>query len=304
MENVEIKYSHFRDFFQRTGYWLKSFYVWLGLKNEKKFWGVVYDAKTKEPLDPVILKLVSATDKLELQTCITDLKGRYGFLAYPGKYKILAMRTNYIFPSKIVVGDSDGSFKNLYHGEFFQIAGDSEVVAPNIPMDPVSDDWNQKAKRKMFSSFRQKIFSLVSFLGVLGFWLGFIFVSSRVYWEVSSTGLVKFSWAVDILCVYILLFLFSFIVPVGRLWGQVLSAETKTPLTNMQIDLINPIIKGSVMAKTVVWEDGKFFLRTNPGIYELVFKTTETNGTVVELGRVMITVGPRSLINHTFYIKY
>src|SRR3989338_2240299 len=99
---------------------LNPFLVFFQLREKREFWGVVYDSVSKQPLDPVKVSLVYAdTGKLE-GACITDLEGRYGFLARPGKFKILVQRTNYAFPSKNASGDKDGIYTHLYHGEFFR----------------------------------------------------------------------------------------------------------------------------------------------------------------------------------------
>src|SRR3989344_335496 len=161
-------------FFSNLGLWvaglLNSFLVFFQLREKREFWGVVYDSVSKQPLDPVKVSLVYAdTGKLE-GACITDLEGRYGFLARPGKFKILVQKTNYIFPSKIASKQKDGIYTHLYHGEFFELASESEVVAPNIPMDPQSPDWNQESKSKLMTThfyfrwFLEKLLAVVLWL--------------------------------------------------------------------------------------------------------------------------------------------
>jgi len=122
------------------------------LRRSKRFWGIVYDSVSKQPLDPVIVKLLY-TDGREIETCVTDLSGAYGFLAQPGKFKIHVRKTNYSFPSLYAPGSNDGIYQNIYHGEFFTLYDDSEVLAPNIPMDPQNFDWNQQAKKKLVSAY-------------------------------------------------------------------------------------------------------------------------------------------------------
>ena len=92
-------------------------------------------------------------DGREVETKVTDMEGHYGFWL-DAKFKIFARKTNYLFPSQQVVGGKDGIFENLYHGEFFTLSGDSEVVAPNIPMDPLGQDWNQQEKRRQSTLIR------------------------------------------------------------------------------------------------------------------------------------------------------
>jgi hypothetical protein len=131
----------------------------LGVK--KKPWGIVYDSKTKQPLDPVYVTLADENGKL-VATSVTDIEGRYGFLAKPGVYKMYAHRSNYEFPSTTLQGkEEDEVYKDLYFGELIKIEKENEFIARNIPMDPLAFDWNEFVKNrdhtlKTFS--KQKIF--------------------------------------------------------------------------------------------------------------------------------------------------
>lgn len=135
--------------------------AFLGVK--KKPWGVVYDAKTKQPLDPVYVTLTDEHGVL-ISTSVTDIEGRYGFLAKPGVYKMYAHRSNYDFPSTILSGkDSDEIYKDLYFGELITIQKENEFIAKNIPMDPLAFDWNEFVKNRdhsMKTFSKQKIWML------------------------------------------------------------------------------------------------------------------------------------------------
>ena len=138
----------------------------LGLRKRNRPWGVVYDSVTKQPLDPAVVVLMNEKGE-EVSSSITDLDGRYGFLLASGKYKIIANKTNYIFPSKKLFGmQGDELYKNLYFGEEISVLNENEVVARNIPMDPAHFDWNEFAKRDQhlmkFFSKRDAIISKIS----------------------------------------------------------------------------------------------------------------------------------------------
>ncbi|MFZ2038550.1 MAG: carboxypeptidase-like regulatory domain-containing protein, partial [Minisyncoccia bacterium] len=121
----------------------------LGLKRRSRPWGTVYDSITKQPLDPAYVVLQDMLGK-EITTSITDLDGRYGFFAFPGRYKIVANKTNYIFPSKRLAGQTvDELYKDLYFGDVLDIQQEGEIIAKNIPLDPEKFDWNEVAKRNM-----------------------------------------------------------------------------------------------------------------------------------------------------------
>jgi len=130
-------------------------------KKKKHPWGTVYDSVTKQPLDPAYVILKNINDKKEI-TSITDLDGRYGFFAPPGKYVIKANKTNYLFPSKKMLGRTkDILYSNLYFGEEIDIKENNAVVDRDIPLDPIKFDWNEfvKGKKKLmkFYSRREKI---------------------------------------------------------------------------------------------------------------------------------------------------
>jgi hypothetical protein len=112
-------------------------------------WGTVYDAETKQPLDPVYVQLLNEQGE-EVQSAITDLDGRYGFLAEPGTYYLKAGKTHYSFPSEQLHGDQrDNLYTDLYFGEKVTITEEGQVIAKNIPMDATGADWNEDAKRSM-----------------------------------------------------------------------------------------------------------------------------------------------------------
>ena len=118
--------------------------------DRKKRRGIVYDSATKEPLDPAYVSLINATTGQEIQSQITDLEGRYGFILQPGTYKIVANKTHYQFPSTKLAGHmSDQVYDNLYFGEVFTVTDPDQVVIMNIPMDAIGTDWNQTEKRRM-----------------------------------------------------------------------------------------------------------------------------------------------------------
>lgn len=138
----------------------------LGLKKRNRPWGTVYDSVTKQPIDPAYVTLKKINSKDE-DTCITDLDGRYGFLVHKGKYILSANKTNYIFPSKKLLGKtSDTLYDNLYFGEEININMAGAIINKNIPLDPLKFDWNEfvKGKKKImrFYSRREKLIRIIT----------------------------------------------------------------------------------------------------------------------------------------------
>jgi hypothetical protein len=240
--------------------YLEILLIAFGLRREDLHWGTVYDSKSKQPLDPVILKMIDVGSGKVVQTGITDLKGRYGFLALPGFYKILAKKSNYVFPSNIVRGKNDGIYSNLYHGEFFELKGGTEVVSFNIPMDPEGFDWNQKAKMKFVRS-HPFIETLFSTLVLLSFW-SFLFYEAYLFFKIPN----KISGY--ILGAYLIVFLAAIFIPKGRLWGRVIDSKTKRALPNVTIEIRLAQNTSIKLAQISTIEDGKYFLKLEPGSYK------------------------------------
>ncbi len=155
--------------------------IFLGSRRRKNPWGTIYDSSTKEPLDPAMVTLLSQDGK-EISSAITDLDGRYGFIAPPGVYQIAVEKTNYGFPSRRLFGKTrDLIYDNLYFGGNIVIEGDKPLVTRDIPMDSQGFDWNQAEKRdtgvtRFFSRhelFIQRFTSILIFLGTI--WSGISF---------------------------------------------------------------------------------------------------------------------------------
>lgn len=269
MENLKIKKSYTHIFKQFILRWLNFLLTSLSLRKSRKFWGVVYDSASKQPLDPVIVKLLYAQSGEPVQTCVTDLAGRYGFLAQPGKFKIFAKKSNYLFPSKRVSGNNDGIFTDVYKGEFFELYNESEVIGPNIPMDAIKSDWNQQAKLKILNNYPFIKLFFRRFVSVI-FWFGFILCLVFVFNDFFVSYNFKISgWSQYLLLLYLGLLVLNSVVPEIRLWGKVIDLSNKKLLSKVSFELSNPEIESVVLAKAVSQEDGRFLLRANPGKYIL-----------------------------------
>lgn len=165
--------------FSFSEFFLIIFRLWsiilsaIGFRKKTQSWGTVYDSVTKQPLDPAYVVLKDKFGKV-VATSITDMNGRYGFLAKPGIYHIVAQKTNYINPSVKLRGkNSDEFYDNLYFGEDIQITND-DVVNKNIPMDPDKFDWNEFTKRKdklvvLKNPLIRVFFKISNTLFILGF---------------------------------------------------------------------------------------------------------------------------------------
>ncbi len=293
-EKYQIKKQLLTEFVLNLGRFLDKILVFFSLRQSKQFWGIVYDSVSKQPLDPVIVKLMYI-DGSEVETRVTDMEGHYGFLARPGKFKIFARKSNYLFPSMRVAGDTDGIFENLYHGEFFSLLGDSEVLAPNIPMDPAATDWNQQEKKKTVNTFPY-LKLLTKKLVAIFFWFGFLLILFSFYKTYPKIPVLIYYF----MALYAGLAILAAILPEPRLWGRL---QIKTPdviLEKILLELRNEVFPEIRLDNTHVREDGKFLLRAKAGkCYMLVSELVDGQPSKL-LARKLIRVGDSGVISSSF----
>ena len=144
-------------------------------RKKEEPWGTVYDAVTKQPLDPVYLTVTDARTNKEITTAITDIDGRFNFFLPAGEYYLKANKTHYLFPSEKMQGKlNDELYDHLYFGQKFATTGEA-VANLNIPMDPLDFDWNEFAKTKtnFFRFYARRQIWLNRFYNLI-FGLGFL----------------------------------------------------------------------------------------------------------------------------------
>lgn len=266
------------------------------LKKSKRFWGIVYDSVSKQPLDPVIVKLLYA-DGREVQTSVTDIGGRYGFLASPGKFKIFVKKTNYSFPSKYAKGGHDGIYDNIYHGEFFVLADDSEVVGPNIPMDPEEFDWNQQAKKSVERTYPFWRFFFKKLVALI-FWFG-LGLSLLEVWKLYPKSPYCLYYILD---AYLVLMILAKILPEDRLWGLMKIKIPGGGLQGLLLELKRPQFPQMTFGKTFVNEEGRFLLRANPGKYLMAVIKLDKKNQKTYLCSRPVSIGRNGVLNSTFKV--
>jgi hypothetical protein len=252
-------FGHFAGFSQGMSIFLNNILMLLGLKRKRRYAGTVYNSATKQPLDPVIVKLVDSQTSKVMRVAISDLYGRFNMLVPPGHYQIIPQKSGYVFPSANIK-DSDPIFDQAYRGEVIDIDDDSEAIEVNIPMDPVTSyDFNEEAKKSIinFSPWTDRI--ATSIFSLL-FWLGLVLVLANA-WDY-PTGLNMFY-----LGMYVFIALIKVIVKKPRLWGKI--SSSKYSVSGLSIDLYHPDGLEVPVGHAVTDEKGKFLLRTQKGKYTL-----------------------------------
>ncbi len=251
--------------------------VALGLKKRARPWGTVYDAVTKRPLDPVFLELVDKTGKVAA-TAITDIDGRYGFMAPPGYYMIRAKKTDYSFPS-LLLGHvtRDEIYLDLYFGNYFELKRQGEVITKNIPMDPNNFSWNEFAKQEQSLThfYSRRTFIMTRVTDIL-FSIGFI------------TALIAFLSAprpynIFIFAIYIVMLVVKEVGPSLSKLGSIVDKTTGRPLANAIIRVYSAALGNEVLRK-IATERGQFYcLIPNGGYVVTIEKKNPKDGSYTKV---------------------
>jgi hypothetical protein len=250
--------------------------TFLGLKKRSPHWGVVYDSETMRPLDPAIVTVRNQSGK-EVASAVTDMDGRYGFLLSPGTYTIRAGKTHYMFPSKMLRGQTaDDLHDSLYFGEPFTIADSAAVIKKDIPMDPVGFDWNEFIKNEMhlntfYSRFGKKarIVSKTAFL--IGLVLSGLYC---VYNPVTSNSVI--------LLIYLLSAFFVFSNRSPRSFGNITDHVTGKPLSFARIHILSTYEDTEIGNKSCD-ELGRYFCLVPKGSYYIRVDRRNPDGSYTDV---------------------
>jgi len=242
-----------------------------GIKKRARPWGTVYDSVTKRPLDPVILELVDKNGAV-VASAITDLDGRYGFLAPAGHYMIRARKTNYAFPS-LLLGHvtRDEIYLDLYFGNYFEIKKEGEVITKNIPMDPDTFSWNEfQKKEETLTHFYSSRTVLITRLTDILFSVGF------------ATAIIAFiaaprSYNIAIFSLYIVMLVMKEAGPSLSKLGTVRDKETGRPLPYAIIRVYSATLGNEVLHK-ISTKYGNFYCLVPNGDYILTVEKKNPDG--------------------------
>lgn len=239
--------------------------VWFGIRKRRRPWGTVYDSVTKQPLDPVYVKLIKGHK--EVQSSITDIDGRFGFLADLGIYNIVAKKDGYIFPSKILADRKrDIIYENIYHGEEININKKGELLIKNIPMDRINFNWNEfeKAKNQKLMKYFHKRNVVWGYISNIAFTAGFVI--AIISFTTKSTLLNTV-----ILSAYGVLTVLQFFGVYPKSPGYIIDKKTSSPLGFAIIRVFSETLKKEVKM-TVANDYGKYYILINSGKYYITIE--------------------------------
>lgn len=251
----------------------------LGFKQKPKPWGVLYDALTKQPVDPAIITLFKKEGEtyVEVETRIPDFQGRFGFLVDTGTYAIKVTRQNYSFPSKRLAGaTTDGDRNNLYFGGDIAVEN-PDLINVNIPLDPLNYDWNQENKPTSY----KKHFIGLNLVKNIVFTIGIVL--SAVIYIIKPT-----TFNLIVFLLYPITFIFGHVLVKRKKWGIVYDEETHETLPHVTVKAVKDITGHEITEGSVITDRlGRYYLILNEGTHYLNAEGSEKG--------ILATVGPISV---------
>ncbi len=241
--------------------------------NKRPPWGVVYNSVTKEPLDPAYVVFKDATTGAEVETAITDIDGRYGFLPRTGIFSLVAHKDTYQFPSTRLAGKThDEFYDDLYFGGTFDVSEKQDVIQKNIPLDPIGFDWNayQKNNLHLVGGFMKRNHIIQLFSNSI-YAIGFAFSIYAFLMSGSTANSI-------ILGLYLLFFVLRLTVFRYRGFGIVMDQLTHTPVAHALIKMYRTGIN-QLVGKTVSDQYGRYYKLVHDAVYHMTVETLQPDGT-------------------------
>lgn len=230
----------------------------LGLRRKVTPWGVVFDSATGQPIDPAVVTLFKLNGKTKSQNGmkITDMAGRFGFLVENGAYTLLVKKTDYVFPSRLLAGQTEfKDYKNLYFGQELSFS-DKDLVTVNIPLDAVRENWNQKVKDQYYKQYQQ--FFKESFITKL--MNGIFLVNLVVYVLYPSV----FNFVM--LFLSILLLLIRKLLVHKKSWGVVYDKESRKVASNVTVRAVKNVAGKDLSSGSVTTDaSGRYYMLLSEG---------------------------------------
>jgi len=241
--------------------------VLLFWRRKRKGFGTVYHAISRTPVDLAVVRLFLVEDKANpslgrlVKSRVTDKQGRFFFLVQPGTYRLTVTKAGFRFPSEYLNGvKDDGTFLDVYHGEFIEVTEKDAVITPNIPLDPAQVTEVEKPKRVVWQG---RLRLLQHFIAVSG-----VIVSVAVV-IIRPTVL-----AAVMVFVQILVYLLARRLAKPRKpksWGIVYDTETKRPLSNVVARIFEPRYN-KLLDTQMTDSKGRYAFILGPSEYFAVFE--------------------------------
>lgn len=239
-------------------------------RRKRRAFGVVYNSITKVPIDLATVRLFQMPDAWQgepgvtgrlVQSRVTDKGGRYFFLPPPGRYRIVASKSAFSFPSSYLGGvKDDGEFLDIYHGEPVVVTEQNANVAANIPLD-LSEAGEQHAPKTILRRARlRRAQRIVAISGMI--------------LALSAAVIRPTVFSVSMLVVQVALFLLVRRLAAPRKpksWGIVYDTATGRPLERVIARVFEP--KYNKLLETAVTDSkGRYTFLLGPNEYFTVYE--------------------------------
>ncbi|HOX61006.1 MAG TPA: hypothetical protein PLV72_03310 [Candidatus Magasanikbacteria bacterium] len=232
-------------------------FMLIGRKRRKK-WGTVYNSLNKLTIDLAIVRLIDRVNGRVVQSRVTDQKGRYYFVAKPGKYRIEVSKDGFVFPT-VLLSDmkTDSEKVDLYHGEDVNVGEDNVIITANIPIDPIGV--TEKPRRIARERALRMARVVISYLGVAA---SLVAVYISPVWQ---------TWLLLGVQVVVGLLFVRLSHPLKiRGWGIVYDESGKKPLGNVVARLFNSQFN-KLVASQVTDSRGRYYLMAADDVYFATF---------------------------------
>lgn len=230
-------------------------------RRRRKPWGVVYNALSRAPVELAVVRLLRADSGLQIQSSVTDAKGRFSFLVPSGRYRLQVVKPGFLYPTEILkAAKTDLSYTDVYHGEEIEVKADVTLTV-NIPLDPLS---RQEVPRKIV--IRLMLRRVQAVVGLLGLFVAF------------GALIIAPSWIMLGFFVAQILLYFIFrrlaIPPRPKDWGIVYETGSKKALDRTVVRIFNKRFN-KLLETQVTGKDGKYHFAVGKDIY---YVTAEKHG--------------------------
>lgn len=239
-------------------------------RRKRKGFGTVYHALSKTPVDLAVVRLFLVEDKTKpgpgrlIKSRVTDKQGRFFFLVQPGMYRLAVTKAGFRFPSEYLkeVKD-DGTFLDVYHGEFIEVTEKDAVITPNVPIEPVQPSEVAKSKRVVWQGRLRK---LQQFAAVSGVFVAIVVSIIR------PSVLAALMIAVQVVVYFLARRLAKPRKP--KSWGIVYDKDTRRPLEKVVARIFEPRYN-KLLDTQITDNKGRYAFLLGPSEYYAVF---EKNG--------------------------
>jgi len=251
----------------------------LGIRKKGKNFGYVYDSITKSPLSLAIVRFYNKAGQL-IRTEITNSYGQFNSTIDDGEYKLVISKAEYKFPSKIILGNTDGPIANIYHGQTSKF-NSKDISNLSIPMDP-------RGISIKVGTYKLKKLLLFTWntIGFLLFAVGFI--QSIMHLRNTLTTL---NMAIFFVYLILLVILILKINPFRRSLGIVY--KNKKKMSGIKI-ILKKLGEDKILDHRVTDKNGKYTFVVPHGSYKIEL-TNETSYNV-KYGESLVHKGNKPII--------